>query len=87
MGKGETKLIDSIHLGLSPNHFRMTQNEFFALRESLPSDARDQESHSSERNRSSPIDQGETRQLDSKGKRVCVLVGSAILQLPIWGND
>jgi len=60
----------------------MTRNEDVSLQESLPSGNGEQELHSTEREESS-LDQAESRQWESNRKRVCVLVGSAILQLPI----
>lgn len=31
-------------------------------------------------------DHGRARHSESKSRRICVLLGSAILQLPIWGK-
>lgn len=62
----------------------MTRNEGISLRESLPSDIGGQERHDTEQDASN-LDQADPRQWESNMKRACVLVGSAILQLPIWG--
>lgn len=32
------------------------------------------------------IEQAEARPVDSQWKKACVLIGSAILQLPMWGR-
>lgn len=49
-----------------------------------PPNLREQEAQDTERDASN-AEQAESRQLESKRKRTWVLVGSAILQLPIWG--
>lgn len=68
----------------------MTQSEGIALRESLRLHVSEPEPESlpqdTEHNASN-LDQTEPRQWESGRKRVCVLVGSAILQLPIWGRQ
>ena len=33
------------------------------------------------------IDQADSRQWETKRKRACVLLGSSLLQLPIWGTQ
>ena len=63
----------------------MTRNEGISLRESLPSDVGEQELHNTEQDASN-LDQADSRRWESNRKRACVLVGSAILQLPIWGR-
>jgi hypothetical protein len=63
----------------------MTRNESISLRESLPSDIGEQEPHNTEQDASN-LEQANSRQWESNRKRACVLVGSAILQLPIWGR-
>ena len=63
----------------------MAQNESISLHESAPPYAGEQELHDLEHDASSP-DQANSRRRESKTTRICVLVGSAILQLPIWGT-
>jgi hypothetical protein len=63
----------------------MPQNEVISLHESVPPDAGEQVSQETEQDALS-VDQGNSRQWESNWKRACVLVGSAILQLPIWGK-
>ena len=63
----------------------MTQNEGITLRESVPSDVSEQEPYDTE-NDAANLDQADSRLWESKRKRFCVLVGSAMLQLPIWGR-
>ena len=63
----------------------MSLNEDISLRESLPSDVGEQEAHNTLQDASN-LDQADSRIWESKTKRACVLVGSAILQLPIWGR-
>lgn len=60
----------------------MTQNESISLREL---DIGEQEPRIAEQDTSN-IDQADSRQWESSRKRACVLMGSAILQLPIWGE-
>lgn len=61
----------------------MARNEDISLRESPPSDVREQEAQDIEQDVSNA--DAESRQWEPKRKRLSVLVGSAILQLPIWG--
>ena len=56
----------------------MARNEVISLRDPLPLDIGEQEGFN--------LGQADSRQRVSNGKRPCVLVGSAILQLPIWGR-
>ena len=63
----------------------MAQNESIAPRESPQPYAGGQELQDLEQDPSSP-NLANSRQRESKKMRVCVLVGSAILQLPIWGT-
>lgn len=63
----------------------MTRNEDISLRESLPSGVGEQQPHDIEPEASN-LDEADSRQWESHRKRACVLVGSAILQLPIWGR-
>jgi hypothetical protein len=62
----------------------MTQNEDIPLRES-PANVGEQESYDTERDAFN-LHQADPRQWESNRKRTCVLLGSAILQLPIWGR-
>ena len=63
----------------------MPSNASISHRESLPSDVFVQEPHDTEQD-ATHLDEAASRQLESTRKRVCVLLGSAILQLPIWGR-
>ncbi len=63
----------------------MTRNESISFRDSLPSDIGEQEPHGTELD-ATDLDQADSRPLESNRKRFCVLVGSAMLQLPIWGR-
>lgn len=63
----------------------MTPKETISLRESLPPDVGEQDGHNIEQAASNP-NQADSRQWESTRKRACVLLGSAILQLPIWGK-
>ena len=63
----------------------MVQNETISLRQSLPPSAGEQELQDVESDSSSP-NQPNSRQRESKVTRIYVLLGSAILQLPIWGT-
>jgi hypothetical protein len=63
----------------------MTRNEGIFLHESMPSDVGPEEHHDTEQN-ASHADQADSRQYESNRKRARVLVGVAILQLPIWGR-
>ena len=67
------------------NRFTMAPFEVISLRESLPTDTGEREAHDIEQDTSN-LEQANSRQWDSSGKRARVLVGSAILQLPIWGR-
>ncbi|KAL8819980.1 MAG: hypothetical protein Q9191_007614 [Dirinaria sp. TL-2023a] len=61
----------------------MLRSETRSLEESRPSDVGEQEPQDIEQDVSNA--DAEPRQWESNRKRVSVLVGSAILQLPIWG--
>ena len=63
----------------------MAQIESISLQESLPPDAGEQEPQDVEQDASSP-DQANSSLQESKKTRISVLVGSGILQLPIWGT-
>lgn len=67
----------------------MSQDREIPLRESRASDnveQRPQDADADAERDASPSDQAiETRRIESR-KRAAVLVGSAILQLPIWGR-
>ncbi|KAG8526685.1 uncharacterized protein KY384_008114 [Bacidia gigantensis] len=58
--------------------------EVISLHESLPTEADGREIHIEEQDASS-LDIANTRQYESNRKRACVLIGSTLLQLPIWG--
>ncbi|MCJ1225611.1 hypothetical protein MMC12_002260 [Toensbergia leucococca] len=62
----------------------MTRNQGISLRESLPSDSGEQEPYDAEQYVFN-LDQADSSQRESNRKRACVLVGSGLLQLPIWG--
>ncbi|MCJ1479723.1 hypothetical protein MMC13_008409 [Lambiella insularis] len=62
----------------------MARNEDISLRDSPRSDVGEPELHDAEQNVSN-TDQANSRQWESNRRRACVLVGCAILQLPIWG--
>lgn len=64
----------------------MTSHEDITLREPRPwsSDFREQEPLDIDRDEANP-DQSDSDQWESNKKKLCVLLGSAILQLPIWG--
>jgi hypothetical protein len=55
------------------------------LRESLAQVARDGEPHTTDRE-TSTSHQGDLRERESNVQKARVLLGSAILQLPIWGK-
>ena len=63
----------------------MTSNESICLREPLPSAVSVHETQDTEQ-AASHLDEADPRQVESNRKRICVLLGSAILQLPIWGK-
>ena len=63
----------------------MTRNEDIPLRETLASDVVEQAPNDLEQEVSN-LDQADLRQRESSRKRARVLVGSAIVQLPIWGR-
>ena len=63
----------------------MAQNESISLRESQPPNAAESELQDVEQD-APASDQANVRQRESKRTRLCVLLGSAILQLPIWGT-
>lgn len=60
----------------------MTGNETTSLPDARA--AEEQEVHDLEQE--SAADQTESRQRESNRKMACVLVGNAMLQLPIWGK-
>ena len=62
----------------------MAQDGGISLRESRVPDGQ-QEPHDIEQS-AVTIDQADSRQWETKRKRACVLLGSSILQLPIWGR-
>lgn len=64
----------------------MAGNGDFPLHESVPLDVHDQEPNDSVQN-APQIEQADSRQWESNRKRACVLLGTTILQLPIWGKD
>lgn len=63
----------------------MSRNEDITLRNSLPSNAGGGEPHEDTEQDASNLNEIDSRQYESSRKRACVLLGSAILQLPIWG--
>jgi hypothetical protein len=63
----------------------MTSNEDISLNGLPPSDFRDQEPRETEHDAFN-LNLVNSRQQESNMKRVFVLAGSAILQLPIWGR-
>jgi len=65
--------------------FAMAESGTISLHELVPSEAGQQDSQET-RQSASILDQNDSRQWESKRKRACVLTGSAILQLPIWGK-
>lgn len=60
-----------------PSRFTMARNEIMSLR--------DRELHDAEQDAPN-LAQSDSRQRVLTRRRVCVLVGSAISQLPIWGS-
>ena len=62
----------------------MTGNESVSFREPRPSGAAEQELRNTED--AIDLDQVDSRLAESNRKRICVLVGSAMLQLPVWGG-
>lgn len=64
----------------------MPQNETISLRQTTPSSLGELEVQAEE-HRSIGHDQTDQRRNGSKTKRACVLIGSGIIQLPIWGKD
>lgn len=65
--------------------FNMSQNEDIVLREEPPT-GRGSSTVSGTEHDVPNLDQLDSRQGESHRKRACVLIGSAILQLPIWGK-
>jgi hypothetical protein len=63
----------------------MPQNEVISLRETRRSDASEHQLYNNEEDASS-LDQADSRRWESNRRRACVLVGSGLLQLPIWGR-
>ena len=78
------QLADSVPRNSIDSTFAMTRNEAFSFREPRPSAAGEQEPHDPEQD-AIDLDQVDSRLMESKTKRTCVLVASAMLQLPIWG--
>lgn len=64
----------------------MAQTEDISLSESLALDVGDSDVHNGRDGEVSNEDLTDSRQNESSRKRACVLVGSAMLQLPIWGG-
>jgi hypothetical protein len=62
----------------------MTRNEDIPLRET-PANRCEQEPYDTERDAFN-LHHADSRQWESNRKRTCVLLGSTILQLPIWGR-
>ena len=63
----------------------MAQNEDISLREPMASEVGVLNQRNTEQEADSQ-EQAESRQYESSVKRACVILGSAILQLPIWGR-
>ncbi|KAK9421416.1 putative Major facilitator superfamily domain-containing protein [Seiridium unicorne] len=64
----------------------MAREEVVSLRAMSPPAARSMEDQSPTSNiAQTSLEQAESRQMDSAWKKTCVLVGCAILQLPMWG--
>lgn len=62
-------------------------NDSISLRESRPADTGEQEDIRNHEQSPSDVDQADSRRWDSNRRtKACVLVGSAVLQLPIWGT-
>ena len=64
----------------------MAQNEGISLRESLASEVGEPGAHHGHEEEASDRDLADPRQYESIRKRACVLLGSAMLQFPIWGR-
>ena len=64
----------------------MAQNDSVSLDQRSPSITNDQEPYVAEDHATS-LEHNEPRIPESHRKRACVLLGSSILQLPIWGMD
>lgn len=65
----------------------MTQDEHIPIQElSPPNRSIVGGQHQVNEQNVSSLDQADLRQWDSYKRRACVLAGSAILQLPIWGT-
>jgi hypothetical protein len=65
--------------------YAMASNESIALRESLPPEVPEQEPRRDPRVIPN-INRRDSTRWDSNMKKAFVLIGSAILQLPIWGR-
>lgn len=63
----------------------MTDIEEFSLSVSRNS-ASGERGASDVEQRALDAEQSDSRQMESKGTKVCVLIGSGMLQLPIWGT-
>jgi hypothetical protein len=64
----------------------MSQHDTIALREVRSSDVSEQHILDAEQDAIN-IEQAEIRQAESKRQRASVLLGNALLQLPIWGRS
>ena len=64
----------------------MARNENISLHEPMASHVGEANQQNTEQD-ADIQDQAEPRQYESSVKRACVLLGSAILQLPIWGRS
>ena len=78
------RLVENVLRIQSTSQFAMTGMEGVSMREPRPSDAREQELRDTEY--AGDLDQIDSRLWESNRKRICVLVGSAMLQLPVWGE-
>jgi hypothetical protein len=63
----------------------MARNEDIILQEPASSAAGEQETQGPEQDALS-LEQAEEREWESHWRRGCVLLGNALLQLPIWGR-
>lgn len=63
----------------------MPQNETISLRQTTASNISELEVHDEEQE-DIAHDQAGQRQNGSKTKKTCVLIGSGLIQLPIWGK-
>jgi hypothetical protein len=65
----------------------MAQNEDISLRSSLAPDVVEVDTHNGREGEILDGDVVDSRHDESSRKRACVLLGSAMLQLPIWGGQ